>query len=213
MRKSVTILFLFSLLSCLFSIMGQPGDQADMDLDLLKSWMTGSFSSQEQAKSDSNFYDIKLEMVQIWRNLPEGGWLYVEQAVASSRDKPYRRRVYHLKQQDENNFGSTVFTIFNHIRFAGDWKKDHPLEGLTPDSLKVREGCSIHLEIEGDSFVGSTSGKKCVSKLRGASYATSEVIISQNQLVSWDRGFDEDHRQVWGATTGGYIFKKIKDYR
>jgi hypothetical protein len=213
MKKSVTILFLLSVLTYLFSDMFQPGGKADMDLNRLRSWMTGSFSSQEQTKSDTNFYDIRLETVQIWRNLPDGVWLYVEQAVASSLKKPYRQRVYHLNQKDENSFESTVFLIRKPLRFAGDWKKNHPLEDLTPDSLKIREACSILLRVEGDSFVRSTLGKKCVSKLRGASYATSEVFISENQVVSWDHGFDKGHHQIWGATTGGYIFNKIKDYK
>jgi len=59
-------------------------------------------------------------------------------------------------------------------------------------------------------FEGSTVGKGCASELRGASYATSEVRITPEQLLSWDRGFDAQGKQVWGATKGGYVFKKIK---
>jgi hypothetical protein len=32
-------------------------------LDLLVKWMTGPFSSEEQAKLDTNYFDIELEMV------------------------------------------------------------------------------------------------------------------------------------------------------
>jgi hypothetical protein len=27
-------------------------------------------------------------------------------------------------------------------------------------------------------------------------------------ILSWDRGFDANGNQVWGAEKGGYIFKK-----
>jgi hypothetical protein len=30
-----------------------------------------------------------------------------------------------------------------------------------------------------------------------------------DRIVSWDRGFDGDRRQVWGAEKGGYIFGRI----
>jgi hypothetical protein len=57
-------------------------------------------------------------------------------------------------------------------------------------------------------FVGSTGATSCGSDLRGAKYATSEVTLSKKQLISWDRGFDSNGVQVWGAKKGGYIFDK-----
>ena len=60
------------------------------------------------------------------------------------------------------------------------------------------------------SYEGSTNGKDCQSDLRGAKYATSEVVISDEGIKSWDRGYDENDKQVWGAEKGGYVFKKLK---
>ena len=57
-------------------------------------------------------------------------------------------------------------------------------------------------------FVGSTEGLACNSDLKGAIYATSIVIVSKDQLYSWDRGYDISGKQVWGSEKGGYIFKK-----
>jgi len=59
-------------------------------------------------------------------------------------------------------------------------------------------------------FSGSTVTRECASDLRGAAYATSEVEITAAALISWDRGYAADGRQVWGAVKGGYIFKKLK---
>jgi CpeT protein len=59
-------------------------------------------------------------------------------------------------------------------------------------------------------FDGSTVDSECISNLRGAVYATSEVRITPQELISWDRGFDERGNQVWGATEGGYVFKRIE---
>ena len=180
------------------------------DLAVLAEWMSGSFSSQEQAEEDSSFFDIRLTMVPVWTDRTDGHWLYVEQAVATHLEKPYRQRVYHLTQVDDTTFNSEVYTMSEPLRFARAWGQPEFFAILTPDSLTTREGCAISLVKQADgSFAGSTTGENCKSDLRGASYATSEVRITASALYSWDRGFDAERKQVWGAETGGYLFKKI----
>ncbi len=178
------------------------------ELQTLLQFMTGSFSSQAQAAADANFLDIRLHMVRVWPQRTDGYWLYVEQASAEQQQRPYRQRVYHLTQSMDGLLESAVFTIADPIRFAGEWMKPEPLSTLNPDSLIRRDGCSILLRAEGDSFVGSTSGRGCPSELRGAAYATSEVRIVRDTLISWDRGWDPFGNQAWGATHGGYVFVK-----
>ena len=182
----------------------------DLELEKLEHWMTGSFSSQIQAERDTNFYDIRLEMVRIWEKRNDAIWLYVEQAASWSLDKPYRQRVYRITKTENGSIESAVFAMNDPLRFAGDWKKEQPLNELTPDSLLERLGCAIILEFKDEVFVGSTIDKNCSSDLRGAAYATSQVRIEKNFLTSWDRGFDSNDVQVWGAVTGPYIFQKIK---
>lgn len=200
-----TKLLLFILLVFYFTI---GCVEKKSDADLLLSWMTGSFSSAEQAKMDSNFYDISLEMVQIWKDRTDGPWIYVEQALTTRKENPYRQRVYQLVQENEK-FKSIVYSFKHDTLFAGDYKKENPLNQLTPDSLIIREGCAVILQkISDDTFQGSTKDRDCVSLHRGATYATSEVTIKEERIISWDRGFDLNDNQVWGAEKGGYIFIK-----
>jgi len=201
-------LFIFSMF---FGVAQDQYPLKKKDLATLKSYMIGTFTSEAQSKEDTTFFNIHLNMKQIWKNKKEGFWLYVEQAGAQSLDKPYRQRVYHVFQQDEKTIVSQVYELDKPMRFVGEWKKKNPLAQLTPDSLKSREGCAIYLHknYKGD-FYGSTPGKECLSSLRGASYATSEVTISKGVILSWDRGFDVVNRQVWGATKSGYRFIRKK---
>ena len=181
-------------------------------LHRLATWLIGTYSSEEQAKVDTDYFDIRLHMVRVWKERSDGYWLYVEQALASKRERPYRQRVYHLTQPTDSTFESVVFTLPDPLRFAGAWKSLEPLAELTTDSLVKREGCSIVLkQIDAELFAGSTVGIGCPSELRGAAYATSEVRLWNDKMISWDRGYDKDGKQVWGATTGGYFFRKIKD--
>jgi hypothetical protein len=182
------------------------------DIALLLSYMQGSFSSEEQSKADTNYFDIRLQMKPIWTIRSDAHWIYVEQAVASKMDKPYRQRVYRVSQLPDGTFESSVFTFPEPLKYAGDWKKDNPLVGLSPSDLIERKGCSVFLVKNNDgSFSGGTRGKGCESDLRNAKYASSEVVINKEGMKSWDRGFNENDEQVWGATKGGYVFKKIND--
>jgi len=179
------------------------------DLDTLADYMTGSFSSAEQAKSDTNFSDIRLQQARIWPNRTDGYWFYVEQAAAENLDRPYRQRVYHLFQKSDSLLQSTVYTLPNPSDFVGAWENPTVLAELTPEDLTEREGCAIILKKYGnEAFVGSTESLRCDSKIGGASFATSIVLINATEIYSWDRGFDMEGNQVWGARTGGYIFKK-----
>jgi len=197
------------VLVALPAIMTLTGCQSD--LHTLRDWMAGSFSSADQHLSDpDNYYDIRLHMAPIWKHRNDGSWLYVEQAAAQNSGRPYRQRVYHLRVNPDKTLESVIYELpGDPLRFAGAWKEPARLDALSPNDLVLRDGCSITLRKDRNgTFIGSTSGKGCKSNLRGASYATSEVVIWPDRLTSWDRGFDVEERQVWGATEGAYIFVK-----
>lgn len=197
------------LMGALFTM--PSGAPVDDDLENLTEWMTGSFSSQAQAKAEpENFYDIRLVMQPIWLNRADGPWFYVEQTAAESPDRPYRQRVYKLARVDDHTLRSEVFALpGDPLAHAGAWREPNPLHDLDPKTLVPRRGCSILLrKINTETLAGGTQGKGCSSSLRGATYATSDVVVTPTQLLSWDRGFDDGDMQVWGAEAGPYVFVK-----
>lgn len=170
--------------------------------------MTGTFDSSEQASQDSLFFDISLVMVPIWEQDQQAKWLYVEQAVSRAKDRPYRQRVYRISAGEQGSFESRVYALPQESRFIHAWDKPELFAQITPDSLILREGCSVFLTKDGDCYAGSTQPNSCSSTLRGATYATSKVQVCQGQITSWDQGWNDTGEQVWGATTAGYVFKK-----
>lgn len=187
--------------------LGDPG------LRQLVTYMSGSFSSQEQAARDAEFRDIRLHMVRIWRDRSDACWLYVEQAAASTLDRPYRQRVYRVTKLAADLYESRVYELPEPSRLAGAWQQPDRLAGIVEAELEDRQGCAILLRAQPDgTFAGSTLGRLCASSHRGSTYATSEVTVSRERLVSWDRGWDAAGKQVWGAETGGYVFSKLESY-
>lgn len=180
------------------------------DLDRLTGWMSGSFSSAAQAAADTSYFDIHLRMTPVWTERADGRWFYVEQAMATMLDRPYRQRVYQVHQLSPELFESRVYKLPGEKRWIGSTGDGAAWSSLTPDSLLLRDGCSIVLrKTRAGSFAGSTIGLDCESDLRGAAYATSEVSITKEGIVSWDRGFSASGAQVWGAERGGYQFVRV----
>lgn len=179
-------------------------------LDLLKTFMVGSYSSALQHERDTSYFNIELEMRRIWLKEPDGIWLYVEQATAKKKDKPYRQRIYHLTQQDDTTFISTVCDLDSMHLFTGAYKDIARFNGLKTSEAKPLPGCALVLHWRKGHFIGSTKENECKNAWGKATYATSEVNIGPQGMVSWDRGYDDTHTQVWGAEKGGYEFVKKK---
>jgi len=202
------IVLLLAMTPTLNAMAGEP--TTDRELDTLIWWMTGSFSSEAQAREDGDFLHIALHMARIWADRSDGVWLYVEQAVASSADKPYRQRVYHLRRVGEDLIASSVYTFDDPLERAGAWRTESPLADLSPGDLKPRVDCTIYLKLRSDgAFEGSTLGRLCSSKLRGSTWASSEVVVRPDGLVSWDRGWNDAGSQVWGSAKAGYRFDRV----
>lgn len=182
--------------------------QRTRSLESLAATMEGSYTSIEQSKADTSYFEIELEMVRIWGKRKDGAWFYVEQATADSKDKPYRQRVYHVQEVNDSTFTSDILTIKSGEALFGAYKDPVKLDALRADSLGLLEGCTITLHRRGAVYVGSTRGRECPNKRGKASYATSEVSLLADRMVSWDRGYNDAGEQVWGAEKGGYIFIK-----
>ncbi|WP_298151225.1 chromophore lyase CpcT/CpeT [Flavobacterium sp.] len=178
------------------------------DLEELVSMMQGTYSSEQQAAVDTSFYSISLRMVPIWKD--KGHYLYVEQALLKKQDKPYRVRIYKITQRGDNEFVSEIYTLKNEKDWIGKWNDPEAFQKLNETEIELKPGCEVVLKrIEKNKFAGQTGVRTCPSELRGASYATSKVTVTANQILSWDQGFDKDGNQVWGAVKSGYIFDKL----
>lgn len=182
------------------------------NIHLLASWMSGTFTSEAQAAADpEHYYNVRLVMVPIWTERTDGRWLYVEQALATALDKPYRQRIYRLTSEGDS-YISSVFTLpGDPLEFSGAWAEPGRFGTLSPEQISPRGGCDIVMQWDAQrrEFQGGTTADDCPSDLRGARYSTSQVRISATDIISWDRGFDAQGNQVWGATTGGYQFVKV----
>jgi len=172
----------------------------------LKGLLVGHYDSSAQAAEDPGFYNILLTMCPV--DFPELGSevLYVEQTAADTPDDPYRQRLYVLEPgATESQAVSRIFEMSGPGQMVGTC--DSPAEfALELDRIRELEGCGVVLDWNGTGFEGGTIEDHCVTDWNGADYATSEITLYTEVLVSWDRGWASDGTYVWGATEGGYQF-------
>ena len=204
MKNSILLLLTVVIISCKSTKTST--DKSVANLNELVTIMQGQYSSEAQSKRDTSYFNISLRMVPIWKN--KGHYLYVEQAMFSKQEKPYRVRIYKVSQRGDE-FVSEIHTLKNEKDWIGKWKNPEAFEALTENDIELKSGCEVVLKRIGkNKFAGQTGVKTCPSELRGASYATSKVTVTENEILSWDQGFDKNDKQVWGAEKGGYEFIK-----
>lgn len=175
----------------------------------LTDYMTGRFNSSEQAARDSAFLDVSLHMERIWERKHEGVWIYVEQALTATPDEPYRQQVYKLEELGSNKYLSRVFELANPDEYIGAAQKPKRFNKLLPNALEEMNGCALNLiyDERKQKFIGNMA-EICYNDWNGAYVASSEVEITNGQVIRWHRGWDREGRQVWGAEKGGYVFLK-----
>ncbi|MBI2515761.1 MAG: chromophore lyase CpcT/CpeT [Opitutae bacterium] len=196
---------LFFLLSATRALAG------DTPMERLTSLLVGSFSSGDQAYADRSYRNATLRCVRIWPERTDGAWFYAEQALQSAPEQPYRQVVYQLTATSEGALELRSFALPDPIALTNAWREPVRFNKLVPSDLLAREGCTLTLQVQPDgSFMGTTTGQGCSSDLNGAAYATAELTIAPDRIVSWDRGYNAAGRQVWGPLNGGYVFKRVE---
>jgi CpeT protein len=204
MKKSIILLVAIAGISCGSKQLNS--EKINGNLNELVTIMQGQYSSEAQSKRDTSYFNISLRMIPIWKK--RGHYLYVEQAMFTKQEKPYRVRIYKVSQRGDE-FVSEIYTLKNEKEWIGKWKTPEAFDVLTEQDIELKEGCEVVLKrVSKNKFSGQTGIKTCPSELRNASYATSKVTITENEIVSWDQGFDKNDQQVWGAEKGGYEFVK-----
>ena len=218
MNKNFLVLLIFLGISYSAIAQVEVAEEAPAEGELVKDnlldkfcgFLKGEFNSTSQNAKDTNYFNISLVMFPIWDKEKDAKYFYVEQAMVGKEDKPYRQRVYKVYQSSPNTIVSAIYTLKKQEEFVKLHENVKKQKTLSKADIDYKEGCDVFLEYDGTKFKGGTSGKKCSSNLRGAKYATTEVEVYEDKLISWDRGFTENGIHVWGATAGGYVFEKIK---
>ena len=179
-------------------------------LDDYVSLQVGSFTSEAQAKQDARYDAITWHIAEIWADDDAGErWLYTESWMPAA-PAPYMQRVSRLRQEADGTIGVRRYTLPEAPRFVGAWSDPSKFASLKPADLAELHGCDAAITRAGAGrFEGSTQGARCRNSYKGASYAISLSVLTADEMMNWDRGFDAAGNLAWGPAAGGYRFRRV----
>ncbi len=185
------------------------------DVVKLTRWMAADFSNQPQAFENPPFFaHIKVCMRPLPKGFQSGISLYLEQAYYFQLDKPYRVRVLHFMQQEDNVLLEN-YKVKDEEKFIGAARDREKLLTLTPADLEPMGGCDMNVEWTGNSFRGKVEpGKQCMVVRNGQNtYLDNEFIVTADHMTSYDRGRDPSTDElVWGSVAGPFEFDKVQKF-
>jgi uncharacterized protein (DUF1330 family) len=179
-------------------------------LDEYVGLQVGSFTSEAQARQDARYDAITWHIAEIWPGGDPGErWLYTESWMPGA-PAPYMQRISRLREAPDGTLTARRYTLPEAARFVGAWQEPARFAGLKPAELVELSGCEAVVTRAGAGrFEGSTSGARCRNSYKGASYAISQSVLTADEMVNWDRGFDAAGNLVWGPAAGGYRFRRV----
>ncbi|KAM3093014.1 chromophore lyase CpcT/CpeT [Phormidesmis sp. 146-35] len=173
--------------------------------------LVGVMDTSAQAIANPKLPDVRMTTCKIFlQGSPQidGVYLYQEQALSSDLTKPYRQRILQISP-----------TIYSHSVRSLSFRpvKPEALVGLcnqpeasriVPLSDRGVPVCAVFLKQSGDNYVGRTPIDGCSANVGGAVRITNQITLHKTGMDTWDRGYDAQGKQVWGAKAQSYQFRR-----
>jgi hypothetical protein len=206
------------------------------DLNEIRDRLVGNFDNSEQASNDRNYSANNLHFIaftpgsarksnnflkmkgkkkdvtpepKLADDMKGGFWLYVEESRMAKSSVATGQNFLHFTRLDDQTVLVKSYDAPNPGSYAGSWSDPSKMKNLKLEDLSEQQHCEVYLKKdESGNYYGTTAGRECTSTTNGASYATVDVMIYPNMFLIWERGFDANGNQVWGATRESYKYTK-----
>jgi len=134
-------------------------------------------------------------------------YLYQEQALTRNIKKPYRQRFLQIKSTKKDNIVESIsYKLKNPQNWQGLCDRHNRTIAISELGTLV---CNVYLKPLINVHIGKTKPGGCPTQFRGATTITNTIILYERGMDTWDRGFDRDGKQVWGAIARPYEFRRV----
>ena len=199
------------LLGLLFSnvqVAAQPHPLSQHHVDEVVDYLIRPMDTTAQAQRDPRFVGVKMTTCPIQvtgQTEPSAVYLYQEQALTENPGSPYRQRFLQIVlSPDGTRVESRTLKPSTPASWTGLCQQTDPqVDAEALENLV----CVVSLRPSTLGYVGSTPDEGCPVNLRGAVRLTNTVVLHRDGMDTWDRGFDSDGIQVWGARLEPYQYR------
>jgi CpeT/CpcT family (DUF1001) len=181
----------------------------DRQIGEIADFLIGTMDTSAQALHHRNSPDVRLTTCRIRvENTPNDRlFLYQEQALSLNLSQPYRQRFLQITaSEDGERVESIAFKPPNPQAWIGLCDRT---DSVVPQAELGEAVCRVFLKPDGDGYLGNTPESGCPTNYRGAVRITNTVILRKDSMETWDRGFDAEGKQVWGAREQSYQYRDI----
>jgi hypothetical protein len=188
----------------------QPPVPIAQQVNEVADYLVGAMDTSAQAIANPNAPNVRMTTCDIRVDNPpnDARFLYQEQALSDKLSQPYRQRFLQITPSaDGTQVESIAFKPENPELWIGLCdRRDREI----PPNQFGEAVCRVFLRPDGDGYAGNTPEEGCPTNFRGAVRITNTVILRRSAMETWDRGFDADGKQVWGAREDSYQFRDIE---
>ncbi|KAE8711865.1 Chromophore lyase CRL [Hibiscus syriacus] len=180
--------------------------------------LSGEKFSWEQASRDpDNYFNIRTLTCPATEMVDGSKVLYFEQAFWRTPQKPFRQRFLMVKpcpkdlKCDVEVSSFAIRDVEEYKNFCDRPRDQRPLaEEVIGDIAEHLTTIHLNRCERGKRclYEGSTPPGGFPNSWNGVTYCTSELsVLKNNEIHTWDRGYDDEGNQVWGVKKGPYEFK------
>ncbi|XP_057865605.1 chromophore lyase CRL, chloroplastic isoform X2 [Cryptomeria japonica] len=177
------------------------------------------FSSEQAARDPMTYFNHRMLACPAMEMVNGSKLLYFEQAFWRTPEKPHRQRFFVVKPCPKDmkcDVEVASYAIKNIEEYRNFCARP---DSQRPQSDEILGHVAEHLNTLYLSqcergrrclYKGSTPPNGFPNLWNGATHCTSELTIFRNgEIHCWDRAYDDEGNQVWGARQGPYEFKPV----
>ncbi|ELR97952.1 chromophore lyase CpcT/CpeT [Gloeocapsa sp. PCC 73106] len=209
--KNTLHIFIFTFLA-VFSPISLFAVPLQAHRDTVVNYLVGTMDATTQPNPESEPVQVRMTtcIVQLEPSVRGSVLLYQEQALNNELLKPYRQRFLEITaSEDKEIIESKSYRPNQPDSWSGFCSLHETERVITTDDLG-ESVCSVFLRPLATIYLGKTPPEGCPANVRGAVKITNTIILHSQGMETWDRGFDAQNNQVWGAKDQSYQFRKVK---
>jgi CpeT/CpcT family (DUF1001) len=200
----------------------EPNPTLTEQVQLVAQHLVGAMDTSARALANPKLSNVRMTTCRVTLTTPgaasgstsgaasgmtDATYLYQEQAIYPDLAKPYRQRFLELSP---SVYSQTVRSRSFKLAQPDRWINlcARPDRSIEKADLGLAI-CSVFLKRDGDEFWGSTPADGCPANVRGATRIKNNIRLHAAGMDTWDRGYDAQGQQVWGAKTESYQFRWV----
>jgi CpeT/CpcT family (DUF1001) len=177
-------------------------------------WLEGVMDTTTPPSASGKSVNVRMRTCRIRladdrdRRFADSIFLYQEQAVRETLEQPYRQRFLQIMPTADGSIESKAYKPEKPTAFVNWCDRQPDTMRVLPTVNLGTPICSVFLRVEGDRFIGETPPQGCPTSVRGAVRMTNTIELFADGMNTWDRGFDANGKQLWGAKNESYQYRR-----